>query len=196
MPRGQKKGWKEQQGLVPGTRVPGDENRGIIYTKTSRFAAYFNYANKRCYAGTYMDLATARAERDKAIAERSAGRAAVSLRTKRMLFSAFVETRFFPRSFKRTKRGASKKDSTIRAATSRYRVYLQPFFGDLMLEDVTAGKIEDFRALLDEGTFTAPEIVELPSRIEGGRPRRYNRGAPKRSPRRANARSASYSGKF
>ncbi len=173
MPRGQKKGWKEKQGFVPGARVPGDENRGILFTKTSRFAVYYNYANRRCYAGTYDDLPLAREARDRAIAARRSGRAISSAKSGRMLFSAFVEGPFFTEAFLLTKKGCAKKESTIRAARSRYTVYLKPCFGGTMLEDITSTKIRAFRARLDAGEFAAAEIVELPSRTADGEPRRY-----------------------
>jgi integrase len=183
MPRGQKKGWKEKQGLVPGARVPGDENRGILFTNTSRFAVYYNYANRRCYAGTYDDLPLAREARDRAIAARRSGRSLQSAKSGRMLFSAFVEGPFFTESFLLTKKGGAKKESTIRAAKSRYAVYLKPCFGDTMLEDITSGKIRAFRARLDAGEFAAAEIVELPPRTVDGKPRRYK-------PRRTDALSS------
>ena len=159
--------------LVPGKRVPGDENRGILYTATGRFTAYYNYANRRYYAGTFDTLPLARAGRDAEYARRKGGAPAVSLKSKRELFDTFVTVTFFPLSFKTAKSGKPKKASTIRAAISRYRVYLQPFFGPLMLEDVTYSHILTFRADLERGAFVAPEFVELPPRTEGGRPRRY-----------------------
>jgi integrase len=172
MPRGQKKGWKEKQGLVPGARVPGHENRGILYTAGGRFSVYYNYANRRQYAGTFGDLVTAREARDQAIADRRSGRGAVSLKAARTLFSTFVDEQFFKDAYLTSKRGKAKKDSTIRAAKSRYSVYLKPFFGQLMLEDVTYGKIREFRRKLDAGTFRGPEVVEIVPE-GGGAPRRY-----------------------
>jgi integrase len=96
-----------------------------------------------------------------------------SAKSGRMLFSTFAEGPFFTEAFLLTKKGTAKKESTIRAAKSRYAVYLKPCFGDTMLEDINAATIRAFRTRLDAGEFAASEIVELPPRTIGGEPRRY-----------------------
>lgn len=169
MPRGQKRGWKERT-YRPGTRVPGADNRGILATAAGTFAVYISYANRTTYVGTFPDIPTARAARAAAVADRKSGRTVVPRRKARTLFGAFATT-FLKTTYRKTKRGILKKPSTVRAAESRYRAYLEPFFGALMIEDVTETQIERFAGKLEAGELTPPETFEATT--EEGTVRRY-----------------------
>ncbi len=169
MPRGQKRGWKEKA-YQPGTRVPGADNRGILATAAGTFAVYISYANRTTYVGTFPDIPAARAARDAAVADRKGGRTIVPRRKAKTLFGAFAST-FLQTTYQKTKRGILKKPSTVRAAASRYRAYLEPFFGALMIEDVTDAQIERFAEKLEAGDLTPPETFEATT--EEGTVRRY-----------------------
>ena len=141
-----------------GKRVPGAKNVGIIATAAGTFEAFVSYGGRRVTAGTHATLDAARAARDARLLELRGGGTVPSLRDKRMLFRTFYEKKFLRLAYNPpTKR---KRDSTLRSTASRYATYLEPYFGNRALCDITTLTIMTFIEKLVAGAFQAPETVE------------------------------------
>jgi integrase len=141
-----------------GKRVPGEKNVGIICTAAGTFEAFVSYGGKRITAGTHATIDEAREARDARLLELQGGGSAASLRAQRVPFAEFFENDFFNSTY--NKPTAPKRDSTLRAARSRYATYLKPFFGHRALIDITRTTVVAFIAKLAAGEFQAPETVE------------------------------------
>jgi len=139
-------------------RVPGEKNVGIICTVAGTFEAFVSYGGKRITAGTHATVDEARDARDARLLELQGGGSAASLREQRTAFATFFENNFFINTY--NKPTAPKRDSTLRAALSRYATYLKPYFGHRALIDVTSETIMAFITKLAAGEFQAPETVE------------------------------------
>lgn len=162
-----------------GKRVPGAKNVGIIATAAGTFEAFVSYGGRRVTAGTHATLDAARAARDARLLELRGGGTVPSLRDKRMLFRTFYEKKFLRLAYNPpTKR---KRDSTLRSTASRYATYLEPYFGNRALCDITTLTIMTFIEKLVAGAFQAPETVEreVDGTMRTFRPRRATTPSPK-----------------
>lgn len=156
----------------PGKRVPGEKNVGIIATKAGTFESFVSSGGDRFSAGTWRTIEEAREAREARLRELEGGGTATSLRQRRMKFTHFFEEQFIPLTYN-TKMNP-KRDSTLRSTLSRYRTYLLPFFGKRALQHITFTTISTFMVKLADGTFRAPEIVEVQvgKKMRSIRPRR------------------------
>jgi integrase len=141
-----------------GKRVPGAKNAGILATVSGRFEAFVSYQGRRVSAGTHATVDAARAARDARLLELRGGGTVTSLREKHTLFRAFYEETFLPESYNPPTN--PKRASTLRSTASRYATYIEPFFGDRALADITSRTVATFIERLVAGAFRAPETVE------------------------------------
>jgi integrase len=162
-----------------GKRVPGAKNVGILATRSGKFEAFVSADGKRYTAGTWRSIEEAREARDERLRELEGGGTAASLRERKMKFSVFFEREFLPLTY--NSKTNPKRASTLRATMSRYKTYLRPFFGDRALNHITFTTIATFMTKLAEGTFRAPEVVDVlvGEKVRHIRPRRADVPSPK-----------------
>jgi integrase len=155
-----------------GKRVPGEKNVGIQATAAGTFEAFVSYGGRRVSAGTHDTLDAARAARVARLQELRGGGAVTSLRKGRTLFRTFYQETFLRESYSPTTN--PKRASTLRSTASRYTTYIEPFFGDRALADISSKTITTFIEKLVAGDFRAPETVEreVHGTVRTFRPRR------------------------
>lgn len=143
MPRGQKPGWK----LL--AKVPKDlpekpvkVDTGVWLQPSGTFAAYLYRRDDALFLGCFPSLHEAMEAREQKHQELKAGRPVVGRSESAATVATFTEHVYFPETLPLV------KDSTARAARSRYRQHIGPALGDVALRDVTYDMVSAFRAAL------------------------------------------------
>ncbi len=145
MPRGQKVGWKLAQKLpkeAPLRRIK--VATGVWMTPHGTFDTFVYHHGKSAFVGAFSTIEEAVKAREKRSLELDGGAPLVDRSASRVSFTEFVEKVYFPEAM------VGRKDSTIRAARSRYRQHLAPALGEWPLRDVTYERLSRLRATLIE----------------------------------------------
>jgi integrase len=145
MPRGQKKGWQLRQ-VVPKS-PPAKRTKlatGVWMTPHGTFDAFIYHLGKSAFLGAFPTIEEAVQAREKRMEELEGGAPVLDRSTSRVSFALFAEKVYFPEAM------AGRKDSTIRAAKSRFRQHLAPALGERPLRDVTYERLSRLRATLIE----------------------------------------------
>jgi len=145
MPRGQKVGWKLAQRIPK--EAPLHRTRvatGVWMTPHGTFDTFVYHHGKSVFVGAFPTIEEAVKAREKRVLELEGGAPLVDRSASRVHFGDFVDKVYFPEAM------VGRKDSTIRAARSRYRQHLAPALADWPLRDVTYERLSRLRATLIE----------------------------------------------
>lgn len=143
MPRGQKVGWKLAQRIPK--EAPLHRTRvatGVWMTPHGTFDTFVYHHGKSVFVGAFPTVEEAVKAREKRVLELEGGAPLVDRSASRIRFADFVEKVYFPEAM------VGRKDSTIRAAKSRYRQHLAPALAEWPLRDVTYERLSRLRATL------------------------------------------------
>lgn len=143
MPRGQKPGWRDRiQVPVEKPDKPIKKETGIWLYKSGKFGALLYRGSESVFLGVRDTLEEARELRAAAKLELKAGRAPSSRTAVRVTLDAFFTETFVPETL------AGLKESSQRAAKSRFNAHLRTPLGALSVGDVTYDRCAKLRAAL------------------------------------------------
>jgi len=141
VPRGQKPGWRDRlRPPVEKPEKPVKKETGIWLYPSGKFGAFVYRGSKSVFLGVRDTLEAARELRTTAKLGLHEGRAPSSRSSMRESLASFFETTFVPEAM------AGLKDSTRRAATSRFNAHLTDPLGAVALGDVTYAQCAKVRA--------------------------------------------------
>lgn len=143
MPRGQKPGWRDR--LCPPVEKPEKpvkKETGIWLYPSGKFGAFLYRGSRSVFLGVRDTLEAARELRAAAKLDLKEGRAASTRSAIRISLEAFFTTTFLPDVM------AGLKDSTCRAAKSRFNAHLHEPLGAVSVGDITYERCAKVRAFL------------------------------------------------
>lgn len=143
MPRGQKPGWRDRlRTPIEKPDKPVKKETGIWLYRSGKFGALLYRGSESVFLGVRDTLEAARELRSAAKLELRAGRAPSPRMAIRVLLDEFFTKTYVPEVL------AGLKDSSQRAAKSRFNAHLRTPLGELAVGDVTYDRCSKLRATL------------------------------------------------
>jgi integrase len=143
MPRGQKPGWRDRQKATVERPVkPVKQEAGIWLYPSGKFGAFLYKGQTSVFLGMSATVEAARELRSAAKKELSAGQAPAARMAVRVSLATFFDETFVPDKL------AGNKDSTKRAAVSRFNAHLRGPLGESAVGSIDYSRLSSVRAAL------------------------------------------------